>query len=62
VQVAGVTWWATMRIMVGVEHLVQRTKDGHTSHILGDWMIRRLGDAVCDLRRAHGYEEREFLG
>jgi hypothetical protein len=51
-----------MRIMVGVEHLVQRTKDGHTSHILGDWMIRRLGDAVCDLRRAHGYEEREFLG
>jgi hypothetical protein len=28
VQVTGVTWWAAMRIVAGVEDLVQRTEDG----------------------------------
>jgi hypothetical protein len=28
VQVIGVAWWATMRIMAGVEDLVQKTKYG----------------------------------
>jgi hypothetical protein len=28
VQVIGATWWASMRIMVGVGDLGQRTRDG----------------------------------
>jgi hypothetical protein len=35
VQVAGVAWRAAMRIMAGVEDLVQRTGDGCTGRILG---------------------------
>jgi hypothetical protein len=35
VQVAGVAWRAAMRIMAGVEDLVQRTGDGRTGRILG---------------------------
>jgi hypothetical protein len=51
-----------MRIMVGVGHLVQRTRDGCTCRVLGDWAIERSGDAVCDLHHARGDEERGFLG
>jgi hypothetical protein len=50
-----------MRIMVGVEDLVQRTGDGHIGRVLGGWTIRRSGDAVCSLHHARGDEEREFL-
>jgi hypothetical protein len=35
VQVAGVAWRAAMRIMAGVEDLVQRTGDGPTGRVLG---------------------------
>jgi hypothetical protein len=49
-------------MMAGVGDLVQRTNDGHTSQKLSDRMIGRSGDTVCDLRRARGDEEREFLG
>jgi hypothetical protein len=61
-QVVGVTWRATMRIVVGVEDLVQRTGDGHTGQVIGGRTIERSGSAVCDLHRAHGDEERMFLG
>jgi hypothetical protein len=33
-----------------------------TGQVLGSWMIRRFGDAVCGLHRACGDEEHEFLG
>jgi hypothetical protein len=62
VQVAGAVWRAAMRIMVGVEDLMQRTRDGRIGRVLGGWAIERSGGAVCDLRRARGDEKREFLG
>jgi hypothetical protein len=62
VQVAGAAWWAAMMIVVGVEDLVQRTGDDRTGQILDGRTIGRSGDAVCGLHRAHGDEEREFLG
>jgi hypothetical protein len=62
VQVEGAAWRAAMRIMAGVGDLVQRTGDGRTGRVLGGRMIRRLGDAVCDLHRVRGDEERRFLG
>jgi hypothetical protein len=33
-----------------------------TGRVLGDRMIERSGDAVCDLHHAQGDEEHEFLG
>jgi hypothetical protein len=62
VQVAGVAWRATMRIVAGVGELVQRTEDGRTGWVLGGQAIERLGGTVCGLHRARGDEEREFLG
>jgi hypothetical protein len=49
------------RIMTGVGDLVQRIGDGRICWVLDDRTIGRLGDAVCDLHRAHGDEEHEFL-
>jgi hypothetical protein len=51
-----------MRIVVGVEDLVQRTGDGHTDRVLGGRTIERSGGAVCGLHRACGDEEHGFLG
>jgi hypothetical protein len=48
--------------MAEVGDLVQRIRDGHTSWVLDDRAIERLGDAVCSLHRAHRDEKREFLG
>jgi hypothetical protein len=62
VQVAGAAWLAVMRIMAGVGDLVQRTGEGGTGQILGGRTIGWLGDVVCGVHRARGYEEREFLG
>jgi hypothetical protein len=62
VQVTGVAWRAVMRIMTGLEDLVQRTRDGRTGQVLGGRMIRRSGDAVCGLHCACGDEKRVFLG
>jgi hypothetical protein len=50
-----------MRIMAGVEDLVQRTEDGRTSRVLGGRVIERSGGAVCGLHHTHRDEEREFL-
>jgi hypothetical protein len=51
-----------MRIVAGVEDLIQRTGDGRTSRILGGRMIERSGDAVCGLHRVREDDERRFLG
>jgi hypothetical protein len=51
-----------MRIVTGVGDLVHSTGDGHTGRILSGQTIRRSGDVVCGLHRAHGDEERAFLG
>jgi hypothetical protein len=62
VQVTGAAWWVATMIVAGVEDLVQRIGDDRTCQILDGRTIGRSGDAVCDLHRAHGDEEREFLG
>jgi hypothetical protein len=62
VQVVGAAWCAVMRIMVGVEDLVQKTGDGHTGRILGSRAVERSGGAVCGLHLPRGDEERGFLG
>jgi hypothetical protein len=41
---------------------VQRTGDGRTGRIIGGRTIRRSGDAVCGMYRAHEDEKHEFLG
>jgi hypothetical protein len=51
-----------MRTVAGVGDLVQRTDDGQTGRVLGGRAVERSGDAMCSLHRAHGDEEREFLG
>jgi hypothetical protein len=61
VQVAGATWRAATKIVVGVGDLVQRIGDGRTGQILGGRVIERSGGAVCGLHRACGDEERGFL-
>jgi hypothetical protein len=61
-QVAGVAWRATTRIVVGVENLVQRIGDGHIGWVLGGRLIESSSGAVCGLHRARGDEECEFLG
>jgi hypothetical protein len=61
VQVAGVVWHAVMRIMIGVGDLVQRTEHGCTGWVLSGQVIKRSGDAVCGLHRAHGDEKCGFL-
>jgi hypothetical protein len=59
--VAGAAWRVAMRIMAGVEDLVQRTEDGRTSRVLGGRAIERSGGAVCGLHHTHRDEERMFL-
>jgi hypothetical protein len=51
-----------MRIMAGVEDLVQRIGDGCTGRILGGRAIERSDDVVCGLHHARGDEKRGFLG
>jgi hypothetical protein len=62
VQVAGAAWHTTMMILAGVGDLVQRTKDARTGRVLGGRAIERSGGTVCGLHRAHGDEDRGFLG
>jgi hypothetical protein len=62
VQLTGAVWRAATRIMAGVEDLVQRNEDGRTGRVLDGQAIERSGDVVCGLHRAHGDEERGFLG
>jgi hypothetical protein len=57
-----VAWRAAMRVIAGVGDLIQRTGDGRIGRVLGGWAIERSGDTVCDLHRACGDEECEFLG
>jgi hypothetical protein len=62
VQVASATWCAVTRIVAGVGDLVQRNGDGRTGRVLDGQVIKRSSGAVCSLHRAHGDEERGFLG
>jgi hypothetical protein len=62
VQVASAAWRAATRTAAGVGDLVQRTRDGRTGWVLGGRAVERSGGAVCGLHRAHGDEERGFLG
>jgi hypothetical protein len=62
VQVAGATWCAVTRTMIGVGYLVQRIGDGRTGRVLSGRAVERSGDIVCGLHRARGDEERRFLG
>jgi hypothetical protein len=62
VQVVGAAWRAVMRIVAGVEDMVQRTRDGRTGRVLSDRTIGRSGDTMCGLHRARGDEESGFLG
>jgi hypothetical protein len=62
VQVVGAAWHAAMRVVAGVEDLVQRTGDGRTSQVLGGRVIERSGGAMCGLHRAREDEERGFRG
>jgi hypothetical protein len=52
--VVGAAWRALMRIVAGVEDLVQRTKDGRTGRVLGGRAVERSGGAVCGLHLARG--------
>jgi hypothetical protein len=61
VQVVGVAWRATMRIVAGVGDLMQWIEDGCTGRILSGRTIERPGGAMCSLHRARGDEKREFL-
>jgi hypothetical protein len=61
VQVVGAAWRVVMRIVAGVGDMVQRIGDGRTGRVLSGRMIRRSGDVMCGLHRAHGDEERGFL-
>jgi hypothetical protein len=54
VQVAGATWRAAMRTVVGVGDQVQRTEDGHTGRVLDSQEVERSGGAVCGLHLARG--------
>jgi hypothetical protein len=54
VQVAGAAWRAVMRIVAGVEDLVQRTRDGRTGRVLGGRTVERSGGTVCGLHLARG--------
>jgi hypothetical protein len=58
VQIAGATWQAAMRIVAEVGDLVQRIEDGQV-HV-GYSVAGRSGGQ--GLYRAHGDEERGFLG
>jgi hypothetical protein len=61
VQVAGAAWHAAMRIVVAVEDLVQRIRDGRTGRVLGGRAIKRSGGTMCGLHCARGDEELGFL-
>jgi hypothetical protein len=50
------------RTVAEVGDLMQRTGDGYTGRVFGGRAVERSGDAVCGLHRAHGDEERGFLG
>jgi hypothetical protein len=56
VQVAGATWCAAMRIVIGVGDIVQMTVNGRTDRVLGGWVIERSGGDVYDLYHARGDE------
>jgi hypothetical protein len=60
-QVAGVAWWATMRIMAGVGDLMQRTGDDRTGRVLSGRTIRRSGNIVCSRYHAHEDKKHAFL-
>jgi hypothetical protein len=54
VQVVGAAWRAATRIMVRVEDLVQRTRDGRRGRVLGGQAVKRSGGAMCGLHLERG--------
>jgi hypothetical protein len=62
VQVAGVAWCTTMRIVAGVGDLVQRIGDGRTGRVLSGRAIERSGGTMYCLHRARVDEKCGFLG
>jgi hypothetical protein len=40
---------------------VQRTGDGRTGQVLGDWAVERSGGAVCGLHLARGDQKLGFF-
>jgi hypothetical protein len=61
VYVTDVSWRATMRIVIGVRDLLQRTENGRTGWVLDGRVIERSGGVVCSLHRTRGDEKCEFL-
>jgi hypothetical protein len=51
-----------MRIVAGVEDLLQRTEDGLIGRVLGGQTIGGSDDAVCGLYYAHKDKNHWFLG
>jgi hypothetical protein len=51
-----------MRVVAGVEDMIQRIGNGRTGRVLDGRAIERLGGAMCGLHRARGDEEHEFIG
>jgi hypothetical protein len=51
-----------MRVVTGVEDMIQRIRNGRTGRVLDGRAIERLGGARCGLHRARGDEENEFIG
>jgi hypothetical protein len=62
VQVAGAAQRVAIKFVAGVEDLEQRIRDGHIGWVLSGRMIKRSGDAMCDLHHARVDDERRFLG
>jgi hypothetical protein len=54
VHVTSAAWRVATMIIAGVGDLVQRTGDGRTGQVLGDRVIGRSGDTVCDSVRKFG--------
>jgi hypothetical protein len=54
VQVTSAACRAVMRTVVGVEDLVQRTRDGRIGRVLSGRAVERSGGIVCGLHQARG--------
>jgi hypothetical protein len=60
--VVGAAWRAATSIIAGVVDLVQRTRDGRTTRVLGGQAVERSGGAMYGLHLTRGDKELGFLG
>jgi hypothetical protein len=51
-----------MRVVAGVEDMIQRTENGRTGRVLDGRAIERPGGTMCGLHRAREDEKHEFIG